>query len=341
MQNLTIALDAMGGDYGPLVTIPALKQAVQEFPQVSFAVFGSSNQIMPLLSKYQLSKNPRVKFFASASVIHNDDKPITALRDRRDSSMYLALEYVAQGLAHGCVSAGNTGALVALSRWIIKPLAGVRRPALVSLLPTRSGKTSVMLDLGANPNCGADVLYQFAVMGNVFAQQILSRSTPKIALLNIGQEMIKGNQVVQKASQQLSAVQDLNYCGFVEGNRIFDGDLDVIVCDGFSGNVALKTAEGTADLVLSSIKRVVEKSFWQRWLIKLFMPRLSTHINSLKPSRHNGAVLLGLKGIVIKSHGSANEDAFFQALRQVIEYSDQQIPEKIDAQIQKILAPHS
>lgn len=341
MLNLTIALDAMGGDFGPLVTIPALKRATQELPQVSFAVFGDPTQVEPLLNKYHLANEPNVRFYPAASVIRNDDNPLTALRSRKDSSMYLALEHIAEGKAHGCISAGNTGALVALSRWIVKPLSGIKRPGLMTLLPTRSGNGTIMLDLGANVDCNAQTLLQFATMGNVFAKQVLERSSPKIALLNIGQEMIKGNQVVQEANKLLSETPELNYCGFVEGNQIFDGELDVIVCDGFSGNVALKSAEGTADLILSSIKKVVNQSFWQRLLIGILMPRLRQQINAIKPSRYNGAVLLGLKGIVIKSHGSANEEAFIQAIRQVVEYSSRQITEKIDEEVHDSIAQNS
>lgn len=338
MQRLTIALDAMGGDSGPPVVIPALQRSLQQYPEVDFHLVGEQALLTPLLMQYNLYEHPRIRLIHTSDVIHNEDKTLQVLRQRRQSSMAKALELVEQQQAQACVSAGQTGALVALSHCILKPISGIERPALVTRLPTKNGQQTLLLDLGANIDCNANLLLQFAIMGAVLVEQLAHIQSPKIALLNIGSESIKGNDTIRHASHLLRKSDFLNYQGFIEGNQLFDGLSDIIVCDGFSGNVALKTAEGVADFILQDIRKAFGKNKFKGWLVRQFFPHVDAHLSGLKPNQYNGASLLGLQGCVVKSHGGADSEAFYQAICEAIEQSALNIPSVIGEKIQKYLS---
>lgn len=341
MLNLTLALDAMGGDIGPQATVPAAKRALDFFPHLSIIIVGDQQLISPLLIQYGLASHPRLTLLHTSQVVKSDDKPLAALRSRSDSSMRVALELVNQGRAQACVSGGNTGALMALSRRVLKALPGIDRPALVTLLPTENKRSTVLLDLGANTHCDSETLVQFALMGTVLAERVLQLRAPKVALLNIGSEAIKGNDVVRQTAQVLAESPDVNYTGFVEGHQLFNGDVDVVVCEGFVGNVALKTVEGTATMVVNRLKSNLSKHWWQRALLKIVLPGLCNDMAQLNPDQYNGASLLGLRGIVVKSHGRADEYAFYRAIVQAVEEVRQQVPARIADKLESILLDKS
>ncbi|CAG9296743.1 phosphate acyltransferase PlsX [Celerinatantimonas diazotrophica] len=334
LQRLTIALDAMGGDSGPPVVIPAVKRILENYTNIAVHLVGDPVILTPLIEHYQLQENPRVHLVCTSEVILPDDKPLTILRSRRSSSMAKALQLVADHQANACVSAGSTGALVALSHSILKVLPGVVRPALVTALPNKKGTKTLLLDLGANINCNANLLVQFAMMGSVLVEQLWGVNNPSVALLNIGSEAIKGNDTIRHASHLLTQTKHLNYQGFIEGNQLFNGSCNVIVCDGFSGNVALKTAEGTAEYLLDIFSSFMPKGRIKRYLISRLLPGIATQLNRYRPSQYNGACMLGLNGSVIKSHGRADSDAFYQAICEAIEQSKLHIPDMIGEKIQ-------
>lgn len=253
MQNITVALDAMGGDFGPRVTVPAAVQALSYFPELKVILIGDRNAITSQLSSLGRQPDSRLSIQHCDRVISNSEKPSLALRNSQGSSMREAIDMVAESQADACVSGGNTGALMALSRFRLKLLPGIDRPALVSALPTASGGRTWMLDLGANVSSDADSLFQFAVMGSALAEQHLNRP-PRVAILNIGAEEIKGNDLVKRCAEMLSNTQSVNFIGYIEGNQLLQDAADVVVCDGFVGNVCLKTCEGTAQLFIDKLK---------------------------------------------------------------------------------------
>lgn len=334
LQRLTIALDAMGGDSGPPVVIPAVKRILENYPDIAVHLVGDPVMLTPLLKFHQLQDNSRVHLICTSDVVLPDDKPLTILRSRRSSSMAKALKLVADNKANACVSAGSTGALVALSHSILKVLPGVDRPALVTALPNKKGTKTLLLDLGANINCHANLLVQFAMMGSVLVEQLWGVNNPSVALLNIGSEAIKGNETIRQASHLLTQAKQLNYQGFIEGNQLFNGSCNVIVCDGFSGNIALKTAEGTAEYLLDIFASLVPKGRIKRYLLSKLLPGITTQLNQYRPAEYNGACMLGLNGSVIKSHGRADSDAFYQAICEAIEQSKLHIPDMIGEKIQ-------
>ena len=309
-----IALDVMGGDGGPAVTIAAAELARTRHPNVVFRLYGREDAI-----RAELLKAPLVA--RDAVIIHTDgeilgtDKPSQVLRRARHSSMGLAVDAVKAGEAHAVVSAGNTGALMAIAKLGLKTMPGIDRPALAALLPT-ARNDSVMLDLGANTECDSENLVQFAVMGAAFARTVLGLASPRVALLNIGEEDLKGTNELKHAAALLrEADLPMQFAGFIEGDKIGQGDVDVIVSDGFSGNIAVKTAEGTARLVVQLLTRAFKSSIFS--MAGFFMSRgalraLRTHLD---PNNHNGAVFLGLNGLVVKSHGGANAQGFANAIR--------------------------
>jgi len=337
VANLTLALDAMGGDLGPSVVVSALQRALSAFPQVSFIIVGDSSQLTPLLEAAKLDVHERVQFQHASQTVTMADKPGTSLRAKPDSSMKVALELLHTQTAAACVSAGNTGALMTTAYFILKTLPGVLRPALMSALPTKDGQHSLILDLGANPVCDADTLFQFGVMGAVAAEARAPGRKAKVALLNMGEEDIKGNDSVKGAALQFQQCPHIDYIGFIEGDDLFSGVADVIVCDGFVGNVALKSCEGLADLLLSNIKASISKHWASRLFAKLFYRRLSKSWEWLKPDHYNGASLIGLRGVVIKSHGDANADAFFSAIEQAIIEAKEDLPTQIRDRVETVL----
>ncbi|WP_298624322.1 phosphate acyltransferase PlsX [uncultured Legionella sp.] len=315
MNNITIAVDAMGGDHGLSVVIPACVRAAKKNPNLKIILVGVQDKVSASLKKYGALSSPQFSIVHASEIVTMDDLPSHALRNKKDSSMRVAINLVKEGRANACVSAGNTGALMATARFVLKTLPGIDRPAIISELPTIKGKTWV-IDLGANVDSCAEHLFQFAVMGSALIQAIERKPKPKIALLNIGVEEIKGNDQVKRTAHMLAECSVMNYVGYVEGDHFYSGDVDLVVCDGFVGNVALKASEGLAKLLLTLMK----ESFSRNWLTKLAgliaLPALKHLKNRIDPSRYNGASMLGLNGIVIKSHGGANELGFQYAIEQ-------------------------
>lgn len=306
----------MGGDHGLSIVIPACIRAAKKNPNLKLILVGVQDKITAELKKHGVLSSPQYSIEHASELVSMDELPSHALRNKKNSSMRVAINLVKEGQAQACVSAGNTGALMATARYVLKTLPGIDRPAIISKLPTMKGKTWV-IDLGANIDSCAEHLFQFAVMGSALIQAIESRA-PKIALLNIGVEEIKGNDQVKRTAHMLAECSLLNYVGYVEGDHFYTGDVDLIVCDGFVGNVALKASEGLAKFMLT----VIRESFSKNWLTKLIglcsLPMFNQVKKRMDPSRHNGASMLGLNGIVVKSHGGANELGFEVAIEQAM-----------------------
>jgi glycerol-3-phosphate acyltransferase PlsX len=311
--QLTIALDAMGGDNAPQSVLNGANLARKRFPHVRFLLVGDEARLAPMLDRL-----PRLKKVTTIrhtdQVVTDDAKPSIALRSGRGSSMRLAIDAVHEGAAAGIVSAGNTGALMAMSKFVLKTLAGIDRPAMASFFPTLRGE-SVMLDLGANIECTADNLVQFAIMGEVFARTVLGLMRPTVGLLNVGSEELKGNDAVRTAAARLKEMNlPIDFHGFIEGNDIAAGTVDVIVADGFTGNIALKTAEGTARLYSEFLRQAFRSSTVSALGYLLARPALRKLRRRVDPRRYNGAVFLGLNGIVVKSHGGSDSLSFATAI---------------------------
>ncbi len=310
---MVISLDAMGGDHAPRVVVEALRPARLQYPGIRFILFGDKDRIARHLDSEM--KN-YVEVRHTDDVVAADAKPSQALRRGKNTSMRLAIDAVRDGEAQGAVSGGNTGALMAMSLFSLRPVSGIDRPAIAGFMPTMRGE-SVMLDLGANVNCDETNLTQFAILGADFCRAVLGRSTPTVGLLNIGEEELKGNEVVRAAAEKLRALEgaDFRYHGFIEGNDITKGTVDVIVTDGFSGNVALKSHEGAARMVAYTLRQAMTATWAGRagaWIARGSFRRLK---DRLDPNGYNGGVFLGLNGVVVKSHGSANTTGFASALR--------------------------
>jgi glycerol-3-phosphate acyltransferase PlsX len=306
----------MGGDFGPDIVVPAAKKAASTYPDVNFILVGDETVLQPALEKAALAQNPRVRIQHASQKVEMDELPSSALRNKKDSSMRVALDLVKAGTAGACVSAGNTGALMATSRFVLKMLPGIDRPAICTALPSSTSHTW-MLDLGANVDCDASHLFQFALMGSVLATAVDGNTNPSVGLLNIGEEEIKGNDAVKRAATLL-AEGPLNYAGYAEGDDIYMGNFDVIVCDGFVGNVALKSSEGVAKMIATFIKQEFRRSLLTKLSALIAMPVLKAFRRRIDPRRYNGASLLGLRGIVIKSHGGADALAFANAIKVAI-----------------------
>lgn len=303
----------MGGDHGLVVTLPAALAFARHEPQVHLLLVGRSAEIEPMIVG-ATDVRARLEVVHADEVVGMDDPPAQALRGKRNSSMRIAVNLVKDGRADAAVSAGNTGALMAISRFVLKTLEGIDRPAIASALPNQTGGTTTMLDLGANVDSSAEHLLQFAVLGSALVSALEEKERPSIGLLNIGEEVIKGNEVVKQAAELLRA-SPLNFHGNVEGNDIYKGTTDVVVCDGFVGNVALKTSEGLAQMLAGMIKEEFTRGTLSKVLAAAAYPVLARFKRRVDHRRYNGAALLGLRGIVIKSHGSADAYAFEQALR--------------------------
>ncbi|GAB3016369.1 phosphate acyltransferase PlsX [Bowmanella dokdonensis] len=337
MTHLTIALDMMGGDHGPPVTIEAAVLAVKEFPHLHLFLCGDLVQLQDGLSGYADLPLERLQLVSTEQVVSMDERPSAALRSKTRSSMRKALELVEAGEADACVSAGNTGALLAMAYYVLKTLPGIDRPALISSLPTTSHKKVYLLDLGANVNCDSEILFQYAVMGSVMAEEVEGLTRPRVALLNVGEEQIKGNDQVKHTAQILSSVPGINYIGYIEGNDIFTDKADVVVTDGFVGNIALKACEGLGKLIITEVKRVSGKNLMTRVMARMALPILKKIYARVNPDQYNGASLIGLRGIVVKSHGNASSDAFLYAIREAMQEVARQVPNKIKHKIETLL----
>jgi glycerol-3-phosphate acyltransferase PlsX len=345
LNNITIAVDAMGGDHGPTVIVPAALEALKQHDTLKLILVGDSEVLRQQLQHHQKKSavdESRLVIHHTSQTIAMDESPAVALRTKKDSSMRVAINLVKDGSAHACVSAGNTGALMATASFVLKTLPGIDRPAIISTFPTYIEKKNVrILDLGANVDSTAERLLQFAVMGSVVASAVDNIPNPKVYLLNIGAEAIKGNEQVKQAAQLLSNLPSLNYAGFIEGNELYKGEADVVVCDGFVGNVALKTTEGVAVFIGKLIKRAFYQNTFTKLAGMIAKPALKMLIRWIDPDRYNGASLIGLKGIVIKSHGGANCHAFANAIGQAIQQVDKNIPSRISAEVERLLADGS
>ena len=330
-MTITLAVDAMGGDHGPSVTIPAAINALSKYEQLHIILVGDKELIQTELKKNKYT-NMRLSIQHASEVVDMDESPQSALKNKKDSSMRVAINLIKEEKAQACVSAGNTGALMATARYVLKMLPGIDRPAIASSLPSQKG-TTYMLDLGANTDCTAENLFQFAVMGAMLVSSVTANPKPSVGLLNIGSEDMKGNEVVKQAGELLRR-SHLNFYGNVEGNDIFKGTTDIVVCDGFVGNVALKTAEGIAQLM----GRFLTQEFKRNWITKsmafLSLLVLNRFKKRLDPRRYNGASFLGVKGIVVKSHGGADSYSFFYAIRTAIEESKSNVLENIQKQLE-------
>ncbi|MDT3680406.1 MAG: phosphate acyltransferase PlsX [Burkholderiaceae bacterium] len=319
-MTVRIAIDCMGGDHGPSVTVPAALHFLASVPDVRLLLVGRSDVLEPALAaaraklRSDAPSGERIELRHASEVVEMDEPPASAMRGKRDSSMRVAIDLVKNGQADACVSAGNTGALMAISRFVLKMLEGIDRPAIASQMPNQQGGTTTMLDLGANVDCEPEHLLQFAIMGSALVTALDGREQPSVGLLNIGEETIKGNDAVKVAAELLRA-SPLNFYGNVEGNDIYEGTTDVVVCDGFVGNVALKTSEGVARMLSGYIREEYRRHVFTRLMALLSFPVLRRFRQRLDPRRYNGAALVGLRGVVIKSHGSADAYAFEFALR--------------------------
>lgn len=329
----TIALDAMGGDHGPSVVVPAAFRFLGERDDLRLILVGREEAIRRYLPQ-QVADDERVQIRHTSQEVGMDEPPSKALRGKKDSSMRVAIDLVKQGEADACVSAGNTGALMATARFVLKTLPHIDRPAIITAIPALDGQTH-MLDLGANVDCAAEHLFQFAVMGSELVRAVEGIEAPRVGLLNIGEEEIKGNDQV-RAAHELLAASSLNYIGYVEGDDIYIGDVDVIVSDGFVGNVALKASEGVAKLIAQMLKRRFGRNLLTRLSGLIALPVLRGFRDDVDPRRYNGASLLGLRGIVIKSHGGADALAFEHALR----IADREIRSRVIARIEHEVETH-
>lgn len=325
----------MGGDFGPSEIVPAALYSLKKHNQLNLILVGKEDAITEELKKHNAIQHERIEIVHAPEVVEMDDSPSQALRNKKESSMRIAIEQVRDGHAAACVSAGNTGALMATARFILKMLPGMDRPAICTTLPGKNGHTHV-LDLGANVDSSSEQLFQFAIMGAQLTSAVENKENPSIALLNIGEEDIKGNDRVKQAATLL-AESHLNYVGYVEGTDLYTGDVDVIVCDGFVGNVALKASEGLAEFLRYSATLQFRSSLYSRFAALIAMPVLKALKRKIDPRRYNGASLLGLRGIVIKSHGGAERVSFATAIEEAIIEVEKNVPERINSKLEQLL----
>jgi glycerol-3-phosphate acyltransferase PlsX len=331
LKNIRIAVDMMGGDHGLKTSIPASIRASKNNPNLKLLLVGNEHEISSAL-KSQDFDSSRITIIHASEVVGMDELPSHAMRNKKDSSMRVAINLVKEGRVDACVSAGNTGALMAIARFVLKTLPGIDRPAIIAELPTLAGKTRV-IDLGANVDSCAEHLFQFAVMGSALIQAVENKPRPKIGLLNIGVEEIKGNDQVKRTAHMLAECSLLNYVGYVEGDHFYTGHVDLVVCDGFVGNVALKASEGLAKLMLSLMKDAFSKNALTKLAGVIALPALKQLKKRLDPARYNGASLLGLNGIVLKSHGGANALAFQNAIEEAVLQAKKNVVDLVRHQI--------
>lgn len=325
----------MGGDFGAAVVTKAAIEYLENNHDTSLILVGDQQKITAELNKLNVKPYERLKIHHASQRVEMNEHPSQALRNKKDSSMRVAINLVKEGGADACVSAGNTGALMATARYVLKTLPGIDRPAITSTIPSINGQT-YMLDLGANVGCTSKHLLQFAVMGAVLATAIDEIDNPKVGLLNIGEEEIKGNDQVKEANEVLQQ-SGLNYIGYVEGDDVYCSDVDVVVCDGFVGNVALKTSEGVAKIISHYAKQEFNRNLFTKFCGIMALPVLNAFRQRIDPRRYNGASLLGLRGIVIKSHGGADAYSFQHAINIARIEAIKQVPQQIDVRIEKYL----
>ena len=354
----TIALDIMGGDCSPLSRIEAARAALLRYPQLHLILIGDAQLIRSRattgspLTESAVDLNDRITVVHSTQTVSMAERPSHALRCKQDSSMWLAIEHVALGVAQACVSSGNTGGLMAIGRHLLKTFPGIDRPALVGCIPNAlSGSVSralthgssntpsgtLLLDLGANVDCSAEQLCQFAALGSAMKSEVYDVESPRVGLLNVGSEDVKGSATVRLAHQLIESHGGINYSGFAEGNDLYSGRLDVVVRDGFAGNVALKASEAAVRMVVEQVRAGVWLSRWRQLLLKLSLPFLQPAVRQLDPGRFNGATLLGLQGIVVKSHGSADSRQFGFAIDQAVRAAEHNATHRINERLEQLL----
>ena len=326
-----ISVDAMGGDFGPTVTIPASLKILKKYENISIVLVGVADEITKILKKKKSLNHPRITIHNATQIVGMDELPQTALKNKKDSSMRVSINLVKEGVVDACVSAGNTGALMATARFVLRMLPGIDRPAISSELPSANG-TTCMLDLGANADCTPEQLLQFGIMGSILTNVLHKKNNPSIGLLSNGSEAMKGSEVVKK-SAELFRNSHLNFHGNVEGDDIFKGTTDVVVCDGFTGNISLKTTEGLAQMMANFLTLEFKRNFLTKISALIALPVLKRFKKRLDPRRYNGASFLGLNGIVVKSHGGADEFAFIHALETTISESENDVISKIKDQL--------
>lgn len=334
-EMATIALDAMGGDYGPEVVIPAAAQVIQKHKALRIILVGDDAQIRRCLSENNIVLDDKIEIVHASEVVEMHDEPAMAIRKKKDSSMRVAINLVHEGKAQAVVSAGNTGALMGIAKFVLKTLPGIDRPAISTTIPSITGHTH-MLDLGANVDCSADHLFQFAVMGSVLAEAMDNLNKPRVGLLNIGSEEMKGNAQVKEADALL-ATAPINYIGYVEGNDIYNGSVDVVVCDGFVGNISLKTSEGVAKMISHFMKVEFTKGLYNKVAAFFAMPVLNAFKKRIDPRAYNGASMLGLNGIVIKSHGGADVFGYSNAIEIALLEVKKSVPRHIREKMSSLL----
>ena len=327
-MSVTLAIDAMGGDHGVIVTVPACCDFLEKHPDVRISLVGDPEKLKLALKPYSKTLIEQIQIIPASEIVLMDDPIEVALRRKKDSSMRVAIEQVKEGLADAVISSGNTGALMAISRYVLKTLDGVDRPAIATAIPNELGRGTTMLDLGANADCEPMHLLQFAQMASVMVQVVDGKDRPSIGLLNIGEEVSKGNEVVKQTAELLRASK-LNFYGNVEGNDIFKGTTDIVVCDGFVGNVVLKASEGLAKMMSGLIREEFNRSLMTKIMATFAMVPLLRVRKRVDHRRYNGAVLLGLRGCVIKSHGSADRFAFGCALDRAYDAAKNKMVERI------------
>ncbi|MGD9834198.1 MAG: phosphate acyltransferase PlsX [Piscinibacter sp.] len=340
LERVTLAVDCMGGDHGPSVTLPACRAFLEAHPEAHLILVGKPDALAAAAAW------PRCTVVAASEVVEMDDPVEVALRKKKDSSLRVAVSQVkpvdgGQAAAQACVSAGNTGALMAVSRYVLKTLEGIDRPAIATVMPNERDGYTTVLDLGANVDCTADHLLQFAVMGSALVAAVEGKEDPSVGLLNIGEEAIKGSETIKQAGELLRAAAasgHLNFHGNVEGNDIFKGTTDIVVCDGFVGNVALKTAEGLASMLSNFIKQEFTRNVFTKLAAVVALPVLNHFKARVDHRRYNGAALLGLRGLVFKSHGSADAFAFQMALTRAYDAARNRLLDRVHDRILETLA---
>jgi len=330
-MTVTLAIDCMGGDHGPSVTVPAALDFLRRDLDSAVILVGRQEELLPLLGQSAREFGARLAVRHASEQVGMDEAIATALRGKKDSSMRVAVEMVKHGEAQAALSAGNTGALMAISRFVLKTLPGIDRPAIASIVPTLNGYT-YMLDLGANVDCQPEHLLQFGIMGSMLVSALEHKERPSVGLLNIGEEDIKGCESVKRAGELLRA-SDLNFYGNVEGDDIYKGTVDLVVCDGFVGNVTLKASEGLAHMISAALREEFNRNLLTRMAALIALPVINAFKHRFDPRRYNGASLLGLKGIVVKSHGSADALAFRYALERAAEAVRNSLPDRIAARM--------
>ena len=331
-MEISVAIDCMGGDHGPRVTVPAALALQRAHADVAVVLVGPREALEAELAAHGAAAGPRLQVHHASEVVRMDEPPAQALRYKKDSSMRVAVNLVKSGEAHACVSAGNTGALMATSRYVLKTLPGIDRPAIATVLPNMRGGGTYVLDLGANVDCTPEQLMQFGVMGAMLVAAVEHKERPTVGLLNIGVEDIKGNETVKQAGELLKT-SGLNFYGNVEGDDIYKGTTDVVVCDGFVGNSVLKASEGVAKMLFSFLRTEFKKNPWRLFVAWLATPVFNALRARMDPGKYNGASLLGLRGIVIKSHGSADVVAFEHAIHRGVDTAQSGVLRRIGERV--------